>query len=610
MIKSYHGRFLAVDLTRGAVEDLPLPEDLLNDFIGGAGLAAAMLYDRLKPGLDALSPESPLVFATGPLVGTSIPMVSRYALAGLSPLTGFWGEATSGGQFPFRVKGSGYDGLLITGKADKPVYLKIDNGKAEIKDASHLRGKDTYETQDLVKAESGRDLSVACIGPAGEKMLRYSCVINDRGRAAGRCGLGAIMGSKNLKAVACAGNRKAPAADEAQLKELAREVRSVIRGDLTSKGLSEYGTILSMDMGMILGDVPVKYFQKSVFPAERVSGQALRESRLIESSACLGCPVACGREVRDFSAEIKSVDGPEYETAAAFGPLCMNYDLDSIILANHICNRSGIDTISAGVCIAYAMYLYETGALKKSDIGMELKWGDGEAMVKLVKMIVAQEGIGKLLSQGTLRMAQELGRDEDEAAQVKGLEIPMHDPRAFHGMAISYATGPRGACHLKGDYFSIDLGKRVPELGIKNKNRLSADNDKAAMAAKYQSLRDLYDSLLMCKFSPISVTLIAKILSAITGRTWEPKDLLIAGDRSINLKRVISNRLGLTSKHDKLPQICAQALPEGGSAGVKPDMDRMLKEYYEFRQWDFATGKPKKEKLLELGLDKAAKDLY
>jgi aldehyde:ferredoxin oxidoreductase len=609
-MKGYHGKFLEVDLTEKKTREFSIAESDFHKFIGGASLAAHLLYDALKPGLDPLSEKSPLVFATGPFTGTAVPMVSRYALAALSPLTGFWGEATSGGRFPFRLKASGFDGILITGKADRLVYLLLDNGKVEIKDASHLKGLDTYQTQELIKKESGSGLGVACIGAAGEKMLRYACVINDQGRAAGRCGLGAVMGSKNLKAVAAGGSKKPEWADDKNLKELAKEARAVINSDLTSKGFSEYGTLMSMDMGLMLGDVPVKYFTRSVFPAERVSGQALRQKYFVDSYACMGCPIGCGREVKGFSETIKSIDGPEYETAGAFGPLCLNFDFDSIVLANHLCNAHGIDTISAGVSIAYAMHLYELGVIKKSDAGMEIKWGDGKAVVKLVEMVLSQEGIGKLLSQGTLAMAKALGRDEGEAAQVKGLEFPMHDPRAFHGMAISYATGPRGACHLKGDYFNVDLAKRIPEFGIKTRDRFSANNDKAVMAAKYQSLKDLYDSLLMCKFSPISVTLIAKILSAITGWGVEPKDILMMGDRSINIKRAINNRLGLTQKDDKLPTICSAVIKEGGISGSKPDMDRMLREYYAHRGWDWETGRPGKEKLIELGLDRAAKDLY
>ncbi len=609
-MNGYHGRFLKVDLSELKTKDMPLFEDDLRKFIGGATLAAKLIYDHVEKDMDPLGPESPLVFSTGPFTGTSIPMVSRYAVSGISPLTGYWGEATSGGEFPFRLKGSGYDGIFITGRADHPVYLYIDNGSVQIKDASHLWGKDIYETQKIIKGvleKSG--LSVACIGTAGERQIRYAGIMNDKGRAAGRCGLGALMGSKNLKAVAVAGKRKPDLTNRKKVKELAKEVLAAISGSFGAVALREYGTLFYMDFGMSLGDAPAKYFSKSVFPAEKVTGQALRQAYTVENYACPGCPIGCGREVKNFRKDLDSVDGPEFETANALGPLCMNIDLDSIIRANHLCNAHGLDTISAGVSIAYAMYLYENGVLTRDEAGMEIKWGDGNTVVKLVEMIINQEGIGKLLSQGTLRMAQELGRDVGEAAQVKGLEIPMHDCRAFHGLAVSYATGPRGACHLKGDYYNVDIGIAVPEFNIMPGNRLSSEN-KAENAAKYQSLRDLYDALTLCKFAPFSVTQISQLLNSITGWDVSPADLLVAGDRSINIKRAISNKLGLTREEDRLPKICLKALKEGSTAGKVPDMGLLLKDYYDFRQWDWETGKPSKEKLIELGLNPVAEDLY
>jgi aldehyde:ferredoxin oxidoreductase len=293
----------------------------------------------------------------------------------------------------------------------------------------------------------------------------------------------------------------------------------------------------------------------------------------------------------------------------AFGPLCMNFDLDSIIRANHLCNTHGIDTIAAGVSIAYAMYLYEKGVLSRERAGMEICWGDGETIVELVRMIINNEGIGALLAKGTLAMAREFGRDEGEAAQIKGMEIPMHDPRAFHGMAISYATGPRGACHLKGDYYTVELGTPVMEYLILPGDRFSSAG-KAEGAAKYQSLKDLYDSFTLCKFSPLTVTQLCQILQAITGWEMTPEDILCTGERSINLKRAINNRLGLTRDQDTVPKICMEPLSEGSSAGIAPDLDLMLKEYYAYRKWDWGTGRPLKEKLVELGLDQPAADLY
>jgi len=608
-MKGYHGRILEVDLSTRKMADLSLSEDFLKKYIGGATLAAALVWDRMKERTDPLAPENPLIFSTGPFTGTPLPMVSRYAVGGISPLTGFWGEATSGGRFPFRLKGSGWDGLLMTGKADKPVYLYLKEGKAEIRDATNLWGNDSYQTQKAIKDElKDESISVACIGSGGEKRIKYAAIMNDSGRAAGRCGLGALMGSKNLKAVAASGNLRPELSNPEKVRDLARQAVAQINGNLVSVAFREYGTMMYTDMAMTLGDAPAKYFTKDVFPVSKITGQALRQAYTVRNYACLGCPIGCGRELVDFKPGL-NVDGPEYETAVGFGPLCMNTDLDSIVRANHLCNCHGIDTISAAVSIAYAFYLYELGVLTKKQVGFELPWGDSEAIVKLVEMIVAQEGIGQILSQGTLAMAKEFGRDADEAAQVKGLEMPMHDGRAFHGMALSYATGPRGACHLKGDYYNVDLGNLVLEYMILPSERLSSEG-KSDGVAKFQSLKDLFDSLTLCKFAPLTPTQLCEMLNSITGWEYGAKELLAAGDRSINLKRAISNKLGLNREHDRLPRICSAALDEGSTAGVEPDLEKMLKGYYQFRGWDWETGRPTKAKLLELGLNQVAGEMY
>ncbi len=605
----YHGRFLKVDLDTHTTEDMPISENIYRKYIGGATLAAHLIYPHVKKGMDPLAPSSPLVFATGPFALTSIPMVSRYAVAGISPLTGWWGEATSGGAFPFKLKGAGYDGIFITGRSDKPVYLFIDKGTAEIRDAASIWGKDTYEVQALLKEELGlTGLGMASIGTAGENMVKTAAIQNDAGRSAGRCGLGALMGSKNLKAVVASGNMRTELAEPTRVTELAKEAHATIKQNFITIAYKEYGTLLYSDMAMTLADVPAKYFTKSVFPVEKVTGQTLRQKYLVENYACAGCPIGCGREVTDLKTG-KTVDGPEYETTMAFGPLCMNFDLDSILACNHLCNTHGIDTIAAGVSIAYAMYLYERGAITKEMAGMEIGWGDAEAIVKLVEMIINGEGIGKLLSRGTLAMARELGRDEGEAAQVKGMEFPMHDPRAFHGMAVSYATGPRGACHLKGDYYSVDLGTPVMEYMILPGDRLSSVG-KGESAAKYQSFKDLYDSFALCKFSPLTATQLGRIMKAITGWDVTPDEILTTGDRSINLKRAISNKLGLTRDQDKIPKICLEPLKEGSTAGTSPDMDLLLHDYYAYRKWDWETGMPAREKLEELGLSEVGRDLY
>ncbi len=608
-MKGYHGRLLEVDLSARRMADLPLAEDFLKKYIGGATLAAALVYERMEKGRDPLAPQSPLVLATGPFTATPLPMVSRYAAGGISPLTGFWGEATSGGRFPFRLKGAGWDGLVVTGKADRPVYLLLKDGKAEMKDAAHLWGKDSYETQKILKQELNDDsASVACIGSAGERLIRYAGIMNDSGRAAGRCGLGALMGSKNLKAVVASGNARPEASNPEKLRELARQAVAQINGNLVAVAFREYGTMMYTDMAMTLGDAPAKYFTKAVFPVSKVTGQALRQAYTVRNYACTGCPIGCGRELIDYKPGL-NVDGPEYETTVGFGPLCQNTSLDVIVRANHLCNVHGIDTISASVSIAYAFHLFELGAITKKEVGFELTWGDGEAILKLLEMLIAQEGFGRILSQGTLAMARAFGREEDEAAQVKGLELPMHDGRAFHGMALSYATNPRGGCHLKGDYYNIDLGNMVLEYMVLPGERMSSEG-KSEGVAKFQSFKDLFDTLALCKFAPITPTQICEMLNAITGWSFGPNDLLAAGDRSVNLKRAISNRLGLTRAHDRLPRIGSAPLDEGSTAGTTPDMEKMLKGYYQFRGWDWETGRPTKQKLLDLGLDRVAADMY
>jgi aldehyde:ferredoxin oxidoreductase len=608
-MNGYHGRFLEVDLGAGTTKELPLSEEFLRKYIGGATLAAALVYDRVSKGMDPLGPENPLVFSTGPLTGSPTPMVSRYAACGVSPLTGYWGEATSGGRFPFRLKGSGFDGIVVTGRSEKPVYLYLKNGEAEIRDASNLWGADSYETQKRIKDELGdQKMSVACIARGGEAQVRYASVMNDKGRSAGRCGMGALMGSKNLKAVAAVGNSRPKIANAGELQALAKKAMSEINGNMVSVAFREYGTLMYMDMGMMLGDVPVKYFTKSVFPVEKLTGEAFRQHFTMKNYACQGCAIGCGRLLKNVEPDL-DVDGPEYETASAFGPLCMNTDLDAIVAANHLCNIYGLDTISAGVSIAYAMYLYEQGVLDRDRVGMALEWGDGKAILRLVEMIVNQEGFGKILGQGTLAMARHFGRDEGEAAQVKGLEMPMHEGRAFHGQAVSYATGPRGACHLKGNYYDVDLGNLVMEYSVLPGDRHSS-NGKGESAAKYQSFKDMFDALTLCKFAPLTPTMICDILNGVTGWDYTPAELLATGDRSINIKRGISLKLGLTREEDCLPEICLRPLGEGTTADVVPDVDQMLREYYEYRSWVWETGQPSREKLQELGLDQVAADLY
>jgi aldehyde:ferredoxin oxidoreductase len=611
-MKGCFGKFLKIDLARNQTEELTISDEDQKKYIGGSTLAAKIIYDHVKPGMDPLSPENPIVFATGPFTGSNVPMVSRAAICGISPGTGLWGEATTGGKFPIRLKGTGYDGILIIGKAEKPVYIFVKEGIAEIRDATHLWGQDDiYDTQKKIKKEIDAKISIACIGKAGENRINFSNIMNDEGRAAGRCGLGALMGAKNLKALAVSGNQKTKLANPERLKNLIKEARECINSNAYTNAYKLYGTNFYMDLAMRLGDVPTKYFTKSVFPATKLHGPAFRNRYRMSHYACSGCPIGCGRIIKDFTDEIKQVDGPEYETVSAFGPLCMNFDIDSIVMANHLCNAHGMDTISAGVSIAFAMYLYEKGILTKEKAGMEICWGDAQTILTLLDMMIHQEGIGSLLSKGVKQMAAELDVDPEEAAHVKGLEFPMHDPRAYQGAALAYAVGPRGACHLKGAFYSLDApGNEVGlELGITFSDK-NDPNQKGALTAKLLHFCELYNSFTLCQFSPLPASMIARALYDVTGKEIKTMDLLTFGERSLNLKRAINNILGVTRKDDKIPAIARKALNEGGTAGIEPDMDLMLKEFYTVSNWDWETGKPAREKLNELGLENVANDLY
>ena len=611
----YHGKILQVDLNNRKTKDIALNEDDLKNFIGGGGLAARLLYPLMTGSPDPLGPQNPLLFITGPFTASPVPSSGRHTICARSPLTGVWGETSSGGFFGVAFKSTGYDGLLVTGRSAQPVYIVVHAGGVEIKDAAHLWGKGFYETRDALLTEVGEKRArVTAIGQGGEKLVRYAAVMNDDGRAAGRCGMGAVMGSKKLKAVVAYGDKRAPLADSAALKENIKASLPLSLMDLTALSTREmfrsFGTIGYIDMAMYLSDAPAKYFTKSIFPVEEINARALKEKYLVTSVACYGCPLGCGRLTRYGRHGIKQVDGPEYESAIALGPLCMNFDLDSLVYTTHLCNDYGLDTISAGVCIAFAMYLYEKGVLTRDKAGMELKWGDKDAIISLLEKIALREGVGDLLAEGVKRMADKLSVSQDEAAHVKGLEIPMHDPRAFFGDAVDYATAPRGACHTKGDYYMVDMGRGVVEADIVPGERFESSEDKGAMTAKYQNLRDLYNSLPMCILSDvISPDTLATLLNNITGMDFDANSLLKAGERSFNLKEMINVRLGADEKDNRLPRIATAPLSEGSSYGKEPDMETLLRGYYKERGWEEDTATPTRETLEQLGLSEVVKEI-
>jgi aldehyde:ferredoxin oxidoreductase len=600
---------LRIDLTSRTTEEYFIPKEWQCDFLGGASLAARLLYPYLTPEIDPLSPEAPLLFLNGPLSGTAGPTTGRFVICGKGPATGLWAESNIGGFWGPELRKTGYDGLWITGRAETPIYLWIEESRFEIRNAAHLWGQDSYAVQEFVKQEIGRtNAHVAVIGLAGEKGVLFASICCDHGRFAGRTGLGAVMGAKNLKAIAVHGKRHIPLDHAGRYAVLSSEANRTIKQDNESKVLHQLGTAGAANYSEYLGAMPAKYYHQGGFPeVDKVSGSRMSESILIGQSACHACVIACGRVVRlEDGARRKGV---EYETICSFGPNLLIDDLAEITRLGELCDRYGMDTISTGSTIGLVFYLFELGKITAQDTGgMILKWGDVNAVRQLVHMTAQREGIGDLIAQGSRRLACAFGAEE-EAVQVNGLEVAYHDPRGVSGMALVYATSPRGACHNQSDYFFVDWGHTEERLGIEFYAR-QAQAEKAANVARHQDFRTVYNSLVMCLFANIPLEMHVDLINAACDLEWTVEDMMKAGERAWNLKRVINNRLGLTSADDRLPKALLEPYREGGAAGYKIDLPAMLKAYYTARGWDRVTGWPTKEKLIALGLEDIARDLW
>jgi aldehyde:ferredoxin oxidoreductase len=613
----YNGKIIYINLSSQSIEVKDLDSLIAEEHIGGAGLSAKLTYDLLTEQdyealkSDPLASVNPLIFSTGPLTGTATPSSSRYCVTGISPLTGIWGESTSGGVFPVILRRCGYDAIIITGKAQEPTYLFINDTNVEFKSATGIWGKNTRETTELIRKELGDEkLRVACIGTAGENLVKYAGIINDEGRAAGRCGLGTIMGSKNLKALAVNGRQKIEYADRETLMKVGKETVKTIMNYFQSIFISHYGSLSYTDIGMVLGDIPAYYFTNTEFKAEYLTGRALKEKYPVLSYACVGCQIACGRTTfYEKDGRELEIDGPEYETMAAFGPLCGIFDFDPILEANHLCNLEGLDTISAGVVIAFLIYLVENNIgtqniqnyLKDINIS-DLKWGNAGVFLKLIEKIIERNGIGDLLAEGVKIMAQKLEVDPELAAHVKGLEIPMHDPRAYLGQALTYMVSCVGASHKKGEFYGLD-GELCSFRGIKKDDRFKIDGREKTVIG-LQDIAAIFDSAVTCSYAGINIPIMTKLLKSATGYSslGNRKKFMMAGERGTTLKRLISCKLGVTREDDTLPKIVTKALKSGATAGIELNLTENLKEYYKLRNWDWETGAPTKEKLEELGI--------
>ena len=598
---------LKINLTTKMTEEFSIPKEWEKDFLGGASLAARILYSSLTKELDPLSPEAPLLFINGPLTGTNGPTTGRFVICGKGVATGLWAESHIGGFWGPELRKAGYDGLWITGKASSPVYLWIQDGRLEVRDAAGLMGKDIYETQELVKAEVGvKGARVAVIGEAGERGVKFASIACDHGRMAGRTGMGAVMGSKNLKAIAVHGTQKFEVTKE--YASVRSTVNRTLINDNEAKVMGEVGSAGAANYSEYLGAMPSKYYHQGSFEAvDNISGAKMTETILVGQSACQGCVIACGRVVNLGDGNKRK--GPEYETVVGFGPNLLIDDLHEVVRLGEMCDKYGMDTISTANTIGLAFHLFEMGRITPQDTGgLDLRWGDFLAVRQLIRMIARREGIGEVMANGARALGRAFGA-EDEAVQVNGLEAAYHDPRGVSGMALSYATSPRGACHNQSDYFFVDWGHTHEDIGIQYFER-QAHAEKAANVARHQNWRTHFNSMLFCIFANVSPQDQVDLVNAQLNLGWTLDDLMRSGERAWNLKRAINIRMGLTGKNDVLPKAFLEPYNEGGSAGYVPDFDGMIRAYYDFRGWDWETGKPKKKKLLELGLAEAANDLW
>jgi aldehyde:ferredoxin oxidoreductase len=620
-MNGYVDKILRVDLSAGKIWDEPLNEEYAQAFVGGSGLAARILYDMVDGDTDPLGPDNPLVFMTGPLVGTAMPSAGRCSVCALSPLTGIWGESNTGGFIGPELRFAGYDGIVITGRAEKPVWLSIVEGQAGLHDATDpstalgagLWGSDSYETQERVREALGEPKArVVCIGLAGEKQVLMAAVMNDRGRAAGRTGMGAVMGSKNLKAIGLRGKTQIPLADPEGFKAVVREIIADLDEDMAAMAIRLAGTAGYVDMALMYGDLPIRYYQQGEWEeASNLSGVLMATEYQNKNTACYRCPIACGRETRAPSYGLEKVDGPEYETLGAFGSLAMVDDLEAVIYAGHLCNVYGVDTISVGCTIALACEMFERGILTTADTdGLEIHYGDVQATHRLIEMIARREGFGDVLAEGSAALAERFGVPE-LAATVNRLEVPMHDPRAFVGLAVTYALSPRGACHMEGDMYGVDTGQGLAvELGILPGDRFEATEEKGRIAALHQAWRNLYNAMILCQFQNPGVERVLAALNTATGWGLEADDLTTLGKRIVTLKRMLNIRLGLTRADDRLPDLLLEPLDDGGTEGTVPDMGRLLSGAYAEYGWDPDTGQPTRETLKGLGLEEMARDLW
>lgn len=617
----YTGQILRVNLTDKSFKVETLPVETAQNFLGGAGFGIKYLFDEVEKGIDALGPENKLIFAPGPLSGTNVPCTSRMAVTAKSPLTGAVGMALSGGYFPVELKFAGFDALIIEGKAEKPTFIFIKDGKVTFKSAKKTWGMKTTDTQQIIKNQlKDQNVRIACIGPAGENQIKIAAIINEW-RAIGRKGLGAVMGSKNLKAIAVRGTEDVPVANPEQLKK-ARNVfvKAMKESHVLYPAFAKLGTPMVVDHTCHMGIFPTKNFLTTgeYDPIEKL-GVEVQGTRSAGKEHCYGCPVGCSQLKMAKTGKYAGVmsEGPEFETMYSYGGITGVENIDAVIAADRLADELGLDTISSGVAIGFAMELYEKGILSREDTGgMELNFGNHEAMLEIIHQMAYRQGLGDLLADGVKAAAERIGRDTYKyAMHVKGLELPGYDVRGAKAHGLNYATSYTGADHCRGyaiqEIFGIPVPEEVDRFAIEGKGELTKWNQDVRIATT--------DAPTMCAFlldmavPGIATENTANLLSGATGLEFSPDDILKAGERINNLATAFNVREGFSRKDDTLPErLMTEPLKGGASKGhyiSKDDLNQMLDDYYSARGWDLATGAPTRTKLTELGLAYAAEQL-
>ncbi len=589
-MNGWAGQVLDIDLSSGAIKRYPLDENMAHLFLGGRGLGARMLWNEVGPEVDPLSPDNVLIFVNGPLTATGYQTSNRFSVSTKSPLTGTILDANSGGYWGMQFKKTGYDALIIRGRSDKPSYIEIKPDSVTINDAAQLWGLRVNETTTLL-GQSNHKRNVLCIGPAGENLSRIAAIMNDGQRSLARGGPGAVMGSKNLKAIVVAGKLRPEILDDERFKFMLYETRKMLRASpLTSQALPEFGTSVVMNLLNNIGALPTRNYKASQFEdAEAISGEALTEKYLVKNAACWACPIGCTRITKTDKVE---GEGPEFESTWALGAACGISDLAAIIEANALCNDLGLDTISAGATLACAMELSEKGYLDS-----DLRFGRADLLAPTLEDIGYRRGLGHELAEGSLRLARKYGAPE-LSMSVKGLEMPAYDPRGMQGQGLLYATSNRGACHMRGNMLGLEV------LGLPKLIDRFQVQGKSSYVILHQNVAAAIDSLVICKFTHMGVAeeYFARVLSAVTGMQYATGDLVKVGERVWNLERLYNLREGFTRADDTLPpRLLNEAVAAGPSQGWVSKLEPMLNEYYRARGWD-EQGVPKPKKLAELEL--------